>query len=312
MMPPFCSERRGKLVVEAHHGSIDVDFPDLPISRDVVTGRAFLDRETVHVHDLHSATGEFPEGSAIAKRLGFRTILSTPLLREDEPIGALMIRRAEVRPFGEQQIRLLTTFADQAVIAIENVRLFEEVQGRTRDLEETLERQTATSEILRIISTSPTNAQPVFWTIVSSAVSLCGSLFANVFQFDGKLLHHVASQNVDPRYLELLKTKYPMAPDMTQVSGQVAVDWTRLVRIEDALLDQSYDQRFPTVMGWRRMLGVPLLRDGDPIGVLVVGWSEAGPVPRGQEDLLRTFADQAVIAIENVRLFDELQAQTEN
>ncbi len=303
--------RRGeKLVVEAHYGSIDVDFPDLPISRDVVTGRAFLDRETVHVHDLHSATGEFPEGSAIAKRLGFRTILSTPLLREDEPIGALMIRRAEVRPFGEQQIRLLATFADQAVIAIENVRLFEEVQRRTRDLEETLERQTATSEILRIISTSPTNAQPVFETIVSSAVSLCGSLFANVFRFDGKLLHHVASQNVDPRYLELLKTKYPMAPDMTQVSGRVLLTGS-VVRIEDALLDQSYDQRFPTVMGWRRMLGVPLLRDGDPIGVLVVGWSEAGPVPRGQEDLLRTFADQAVIAIENVRLFDELQARTE-
>jgi GAF domain-containing protein len=178
-----------------------------------------------------------------------------------------------------------------------------------KKLTEALEQQAATSEILRVISTSPTDVQPVFETIVRSAVSLCGSLFANVFRFDGELLHFVAGHNVGPSYVELLRAKYPMRPDISQVSGRVLLTKS-VVRLEDVLADPDYDQRFPQAMGWRKMLGVPMLRQSDPLGVIVVGWAEPGPVSKVQEALLKQFADQAVIAIENVRLFDAEQGRT--
>ena len=143
-------------------------------------------------------------------------MLGVPLLRGDAVIGVITLTRNVVRPFTDKQIELVTTFADQAVIAIENVRLFDEVQARTRELTEALEQQTATSAILRVISTSPTDVQPVFETIVRNAVALCGSLFANVFRFDGELLHLVASHNVGPDYVELLRAKYPMRPNSSR------------------------------------------------------------------------------------------------
>jgi two-component system, NtrC family, sensor kinase len=178
-----------------------------------------------------------------------------------------------------------------------------------KKLAEALEQQTATAEILRAISTSPTDVQPVFETIVRNAVSLCGSLFANLFRFDGELLHFLASHNVGPSYVELLQAKYPMRPDSSQVSGRV-LRTKSVVWVEDVLADPDYDQQFPRTMSWRRMLGVPMLREGELVGVIVVGWAEPGPVSKTQEELLKTFADQAVIAIENVRLFDEVQART--
>jgi two-component system, NtrC family, sensor kinase len=137
--------------------------------------------------------------------------------------------------------------------------------------------------------------QPVFETIVRNAVSLCGSLYANVFRFDGELLHFVAAHNVDPSPVDLLKTKYPMRPDSSQVAGRVLLTKS-VVRLEDALTDPDYDQRFARAFGFRRLLGVPMLREGEPLGVIVAGWAEAGPVPKVQEELLKTFADQAVIA----------------
>ncbi len=183
------------------------------------------------------------------------------------------------------------------------------VEVLARELDEALQRQTATSEILRVISTSPTDAQPVFETIVRNAVALCGSLFANVFRFDGEFLHFVAGHNVGPSYVELLRAKYPMRPNSSQVSGRVLLTKS-VVRLEDVLADRNYDQQFPQAMGWRRMLGVPMLRQGDLLGVIVVGWAEPGPVQKAQEGLLKQFADQAVIAIENVRLFNEARART--
>ena len=176
-------------------------------------------------------------------------------------------------------------------------------------LAQALAQQAATSEILRVISTLPTDVQPVFDTIVRNAVSLCGSLFANVFRFDGELLHFAAGHNVGPSYVQLLRAKYPMRPDSSQVSGRVLLTKS-VVRLEDAFADPDYDQRFPQAMGWRRMLGVPMLRQGDPVGAIVVGWAEPGPVPKAQEELLKQFADQAAIAIENVRLFDAEQLRT--
>jgi signal transduction histidine kinase/CHASE3 domain sensor protein len=276
--------------------------------RATIVGRTALEGRTVHVPDVLEDP-EFTWFESQAKGHQ-RTVLGVPLLRGDAVIGVITLSRNTVRPFTDKEIELVTTFADQAVIAIENVRLFDAVQARTRELTEALEQQTATSAILRVISTSPTDVQPVFETIVRDAVALCGSLFANVFRYDGELLHLVASHNVGPDYVELLRAKYPMRPDSSQVSGR-AVLTRSVVRLEDALADPHYDQRFPTAMSWRRMLGVPLLRQGEPQGVIVVGWAEAGPVAKAQEELLKQFADQAVIAIENVRLFDEVQARTD-
>jgi GAF domain-containing protein len=269
--------------------------------RGTMAGRTALEGRTLHVPDIFDDP-EYTWSEVQAKR-GYRTMLGVPLLRGGAAIGVIVLARNVVRPFTAKEIELVTTFADQAVIAIENVRLFDEVQARTRELTEALEQQTATSAILRVISTSPTDVQPVFETIVRNAVALCGSLFANVFRLDGELLHFVASHNVGPDYVELLRAKYPMRPDSSQVSGR-AVLTRSVVRLEDALADPDYDQRFPTTMGWRRMLGVPMLRQGEPLGVIVVAWAEAGPVPKAQEELLKQFADQAVIAIENARLFD--------
>jgi two-component system NtrC family sensor kinase len=187
-----------------------------------------------------------------------------------------------------------------------------EIARLARELAEAREQQAATSEILRSISAAPTDVQAVFETIVRKAVSLCGSLFANVFRFDGELLHWTASCNVDPDHVGLLKAKYPMRPDISQVSGRVILGKS-VVRLEDTLVDPDYDQIVTAASGGvagRRMLGVPLLREGNPLGVIVVGWADTGPISKTEEDLLKTFADQAVIAIENARLFGEVQART--
>ena len=177
----------------AHHGAIRVGLAGTwtgarsgwPIGRGWVTGRAVADRAPVHVHDLQASAQDFPDGSEMALRMGHRTILAIPLLREDEAIGAITIRRIEVRPFSDKQIELVTTFADQAVIAIENVRLFEAEQQRTRELTESLEQQTATSEVLRIISSSPGELEPVFQAMLENAVRICGAKSGNLFGFEG-------------------------------------------------------------------------------------------------------------------------------
>ena len=199
-----------------------------------------------------------------------------------------------------------------------------EVARLARERDEAHEQQKATAEILRVIRMSPADVQPVFETIVRNAVSLCGSLYANVFRFDGELLHFVAFHIVGPspaprarvrrwkgqrHYEDLLKAKYPMRPDSSQVAGRVLLTKS-VVRLEDALTDPDYDQRFARAIGFRRVLGVPMLCEGESLGVIVVGWVEAGPIPKVQEELLKTFADQAVIAIENVRLFEAEQQRT--
>jgi len=163
-----------KLHTRAHYGPIDVAFTDVSINPNWVTGRAFIDRVPIHVHDL-STSEEFPDGRQAAFRLGNRTVLAVPLLRENEAIGVIIIRRQEAKPFTEKQIELAKTFADQAVIAIENVRLFDEVQARTRDLSESLEQQTATSQVLKVISESPGELNPVFDAMLENATRICGA-----------------------------------------------------------------------------------------------------------------------------------------
>src|SRR5262245_7949231 len=155
----------------AHHGPIPFGSGS-PVDRGTLPGRAVLEGRAIHVADVQTEREEFPEGSAFARELGFRTALSVPLLREGVAIGTIMLRRTEVQPFTDSQIALLQTFADQAVIAIENVRLFKELEARNRDLTRALDRETATSEILRVISSSPTDLQPVFDAILANAVRL--------------------------------------------------------------------------------------------------------------------------------------------
>ncbi|MET0681808.1 MAG: GAF domain-containing protein [Casimicrobiaceae bacterium] len=286
--------------------SISRHFP-MRLDAETITARSIRRRTVVHVSDALADPDYESKDAALAG--GYRACLGVPMLREGEVTGAIFVARKRPGLFTDSQVQLLRTFADQAVIAIENVRLFTELEARNKDLTESLEQQMATSEILKVISASPTDTQPVFEAIARNSVALCGGMFANVFRFDGELVHWEASDQYASAALELLRSAYPMRPSRSQVSGRVLLSKC-VVRLEDALADADFDHRFPTSGGWRRMLGVPMLRDGNPIGVIVVGWSEAGPIAKAQEELLKTFADQAVIAVENVRLFKELKART--
>jgi len=278
--------------------------------------RAAAERRPVHIPDMSAEPAYLagrPNTVKFVEMGGARTFLGVPLLKEDKVIGALVIYRPEVRPFTEKQIALISLFANQAVIAMENVRLFKELEARNSDLGQSLEQQTATSEILRVIAGSPNDVQPVFDTIVRNAAALCKGKFANAFRYDGELLHFAASSVTSPEARTLLAESYPTRPSLAQMSGRAVLAKT-VVRMEDALSDPDYDRRHAEVGGWQRMLGVPMLREGNPIGAIVVAWAEPGPIPQPQERLLQTFADQAVIAVENVRLFNEineaLQQQT--
>ena len=172
--------------------------PYVSINRDWVTGRAVVDRSIVHVHDLQAAEAEFPEGAAYARQYGHRTTLATPLLREGIAIGAILLRRMDVRPLTDKQIALLKIYADQAVIAFENARLFNEVQARTRELSESLEQQTATSEVLQVISSSPGELEPVFQAMLANAVRICEAKFGNLFLYQDNSFHIVAMHNAAP------------------------------------------------------------------------------------------------------------------
>ena len=272
-------------------------------------GHTIVDARPIHVEDLLTAS-EFPEGREMAIRWGHRTTLGVPLLRDGDALGALLIRRTEVRPFSDAQIAMLQTFADQAVIAIENVRLFTELGARTRDLTEALEQQTATSEILRVISQSQTDVQPVFDTIVRSAVRLCDGLFSVLYRFDGELLQFVAQHNWTPETLEEAHRIFPARPTRTLGSGRVILERT-MVHIPDVEADPEFQhQALSRAIGYRSALYVPMLGEGVPLGVISVARAEPGLFSDNQIELLKTFADQAVIAVENVRLFKELQART--
>jgi GAF domain-containing protein len=281
-----------------------------PLNRDWPGGRAVVDGQTIHVHDLAAEVEtEFPEAKARQQASGYRTILATPLLRESVPIGAIHIRRREVRSFTDTQIKLLETFADQAVIAIENVRLFQELQARNRDLTEALEQQTATSEILRVISSSPTDLQPVFDIIVSNAAQLCEGSGASVVRYDGELLHLVAQYNISAEGRDAMQRMFPRPPTRDFAMTRAVLDCA-VIHIPDVREDAEYQQRAVRPEEVQALLAAPLLRDGRPIGAIGVNRSYRGPFSDNQIALLKTFADQAVIAIENVRLFHELEART--
>jgi signal transduction histidine kinase len=309
-----------QLTLPAAHGLNAADlntfltsFP-IPLGPDTVSGRAILEGRVVHVRD-QAAEPAYARNPG--QRVGTRSIVAVPMLRSGRSIGAISAWRREVRPFTDKQIALLRTFADQAVIAIENVRLFTELQENNRALTaahaqvtEALNQQTATAEILRVISQSQTSVQPVFDKIVRSAVALCDGLFSTLFQFDGDVLHIIATHNNTPEALEALHRAYPARPTRALVAGRAILE-RAVVHIPDIELEPESQQRaIARAVGWRSALIAPMLREGAPIGVITVGRAEPGPFSDSEIELLKTFADQAVIAIENVRLFKELEART--
>jgi two-component system, NtrC family, sensor kinase len=288
--------------------------PLQPISRSLPSGRAILDRRTSQVNDISVYGDEFPAVAA-AYRKGVRTILATPLLREGDSVGVVLVRRTTVRPFTDQQIGLLKTFADQAVIALENVRLFTELQEKNRALTqahaqvtEALEQQTATSEILRVISASPTDLQPVFETIVANATRLCRGRFGTVHRFDGTLVHLAAHYNLTVDAVEALQARYPQ-PLGGEGLPALAIRHAKVMHVADVKAEPvpSGTLRMAHILGYRSQIVVPMLRTGIPVGALSIAREEIGLFPEAQVELLKTFANQAVIAIENVRLFTELQ-----
>jgi signal transduction histidine kinase len=276
-------------------------------------GRLLIEKSPVQIEDLIQDIAyqeQDPLRVESVKLGGVRTWLGVPMLKESSVIGAIAIYRREVRRFADKQGDLLMTFANQAVIAIENVRLFKELEARNRDLTEALEQQTATAEILRVISRSQTDVQPVFDTIVRSAVRLCDGIFSTLFQFDGEMLHLVAAHNLTPEALTALHRLYPGRPARALVAGRAILE-RAVIHIPDAELEPDSRQRdIARAVGWRSALIVPMLRQGAPMGVITAARAEPGPFSDSEIGLLKTFADQAVIAIENVRLFKELQART--
>ena len=307
-----------RLPCVAHHGPIPAQLGHVAPVVGTTAGRCVLERRAIHVADLQAETEEFPEGSAIAREFSYHTILSVPLLREGVPLGAIILRRAAVEPFSDKQIALLHTFADQAVIAIENVRLFTELQQKNAALtqahaqvSEALEQQTATSEVLRVISSSPTDLQPVFDAIVDSAVRLVRGLSGAVYQYDGEFVHQVALSDATSEIRAEYQRMFPRRPHPSSFVDRAILDGaiTHIAAAQNASELRESARHIAAMRGYHAILVVPMLREGVPIGAISVSRAEAGLFSDTQIALLKTFADQAVIAIENVRLFTELEAR---
>jgi two-component system, NtrC family, sensor kinase len=281
-------------------------------SRRTVTGRALLDGKTVHVHDIQASDYK---PSVVVVLGGYRTVLSVPLLSKGVPIGAITLTRSTVHPFTKNQIKLIETFADQAVIAIENTWLFEAEQQRTRELAESLEQQTAMSEVLHVISSSPGDLEPVFQTMLKNAVRLCNAKFGNIHRWDGDVLHLMATHNTPPAFAEYRRRSL-WRPNPTNAVGR-AIATKSVVHVADLAAEAAYtEQRDPGYVaavelgGIRTLLAVPMLKESELIGVFTVYRQEVRPFTNKQISVVSNFAAQAVIAIENARLLNELRQRT--
>jgi GAF domain-containing protein len=296
-----------QLRVAARHGPIPSDTA-LPLSRESGVGWAVLTGRTIHIADMQTERDRFPVSVQNARRLGFRTALNVPLIREGAAIGAISLRRAEAHLFAERQVALLETFAAQAVIAIENVRLFKELEVRNRDLTVALDQQTATAEVLKVMSRSTFDLQPVLDSLIENAARLCAARRGVIFRRDGNVYRGVAFYNASPDLVEFIK-RHPVTPGRHTITARVALE-RRTIHVADLQADSEYSYVLRDVDPIRTELGVPMLRGEDILGVIILYKVEVQPFTDQEIALLQTFADQAVIAIENVRLFKELQART--
>ena len=282
--------------------------------RGSVLGRAVLDGKTTHVFDVQAD----PEYALVEQReVGkYRTVLGVPLMREGTPVGVVVLTRNAVRPFTEKQIELVNTFADQAVIAIENVRLFEAEQQRSRELAELLEQQTATSEVLQVISSSPGDLEPVFAAMLEKGVRICGATFGNIWRWDGEVMHHVATHNAPAAFAEFRRLAPDYRPHAKTILGRLVAS-KKVVHVADLAADEVYlRERFPAAVsavelgGVRTLLAVPMLKENELVGAIAVYRQEVRPFTDKQVALVTSFASQAVIAIENARLLNELRQRT--
>ena len=275
--------------------------------RGTLVGRALLERRVVHIPDVLT---DREYKSVKAQQLGqFRAILGVPMLRGETTLGVFFIARRTPRPFTDKQIELVTTFADQAAIAIENVRLFDEVQARTHDLMESLQQQTATADVLKVISRSTFDLQVVLDTLTESAARLSNADMAGITRPAGGDFYYATNYNFPADWLEFVKNTPNKANRNSAVGRSLLLGKT--VHIVDVLSDPDYTYREQQQKaGFRTVLAVPLLREGQPIGVLVLTRKRVDPFTGKQIELVSTFADQAVIAIENVRLFESVEART--
>jgi two-component system, NtrC family, sensor kinase len=271
-------------------------------------GRLARTREVVHIADLKADspyTERQPLRVVTVDEAGARSFLAAPMLKEDEVVGAIVIYRQEVRPFTEKQIELVKTFAAQAVIAIENTRLFEEVQARTRDLQESLQQQTATADVLKVISRSLVDLETVLETLVETVARLCRADQVYMFHLRHDLWHLVAAWGLSAEAREFFLT-HPFTPGRGSTSGRAALE-RRAVLIPDVLQDPEYAlSEGQKIAGYRTTLGIPLLREDTLIGVFSITRTRVEAFTEKEIELATTFADQAVIAIENARLFEEL------
>ena len=285
----------------------------LQAGRGSVTGRVALEGRAIHIPDV-LADPEY-EATGYQKAFGFRTNLGVPLLRDGTTIGVFALTRDEVNPFTEKQIELATTFADQAVIAIENARLFDEVQARTRDLTESLQQQTATADVLKVISRSTFDLETVLDTLLESATRLCEGHISWIFQRDGEILRWAASYGHTAEVHARIKDYFKpleVPVDRGSVVGRAASE-AAVVHIPDVLADPEYKWGgAQKIGGYRAALGAPLLREGKVVGVIFVAKIVPQPFTDKQIELVKTFADQAVIAIENTRLLNELRQRTDD
>ena len=279
----------------------------LALTRGTTTGRTALEGKSVHIPDVLAD----PEYTANEhqERGGYRSTLGVPLMRDGETIGVFTLTRSEMRPYTEKQIELATTFADQALIAIDNVRLFAELEARTKDLAESLQQQTATADVLKVISRSAFDLQTVLQTLVESAARLCEADKATITRQKDGVFFRAESFGFSREFMDYVRD-IPVAPNRGSATGRALLEGV-VVHIPDVQTDPDY--RFDEALrlgNYRTLLGVPMMRDGTPIGVVTLTRSEPRPFTDKQIELVATFADQAAIAIENVRLFEEVQERT--